>query len=169
MAAAMLALPQNATPAAKPHMLPERLLRCSLGRVTNFDPAARQTYADLRFEGSHRFELALPAVPVRTGPPPEAPLPPEPVDPHTRILADPDNLTRGAPPRFDRVVDYWPDRVELTTVISDPLNNLIIITPIDPARGTARLMMTHATDISSLDFAHLYQGDCTVTYPGLRV
>ena len=162
-AALLLAAPLFAT-ARTGHraMLPDRLLRCTLGRVSNFDPARQQTAADLRYEGRHRFELFLPAVPVRTSPPPEAPLPPEPVNPRTRIAADPDKLARQAPPTFDRVIDYWPDRVELTSTIQAPLVNLIVVNPIDPARGTARLLMTQASEMTTYDLAHIYQGSCTV-------
>jgi hypothetical protein len=143
-------------------MLPDRLLSCTLGRVTNFDASKNQTLADLTFEGRHRFELFLPSVPVRTSPPPEAPLPPEPVNPRTRIVSDPDNIARPAPPRFDAVVDEWPERVELTTTIVFPAVNLIVLHPIDAKRGTAHIFMTQASDLTTYDLKHLYHGDCTV-------
>lgn len=143
-------------------MLPDRLLRCTLGRATNLDPKKQQTTADIVYEGEHEFELFLPAVPVRQGPPPDATEPAEPVNPQTRIVADPDGLTNGFPRRFDRVVDYWPERVEMATTIDDPLVNLIIINPIDATSGSASLFMTQATDVATYDLSKVYQGSCTV-------
>lgn len=152
------------TPKPKPEaaMLPDRLLRCVLGRATNLDPKKDQTLADIVYEGKHEFTLFLPSIPVRQGPPPDAIDPAEPVDPRTRIVADPDGLTSSFPRRFDRVVDYWPDRVEMTTTIDNPLVNLIIINPIDAANGSARLFMTQATDVATFDLSKVYQGSCTV-------
>lgn len=150
-------------PSAAAAMLPERTLQCVLGRATNLDATKNQSTDEIVYEGRHAFTLFLPAIPVRTGPPPEAVDPAEPVDPRTRIVADPDGLTRAFPARFDRVVDYWPDRVEMTTVIDNPLVNLIIIHPIDPAKGTATIFMTQATDVATFDMQHIYQGSCSVT------
>lgn len=144
-----------------PPRLPDRLLRCSLGRVTNFDPQGYQKPDDLHYEGRHDFSLFLPGGPVRTHVPPDPIDPPEPVDPRTTIVADPDRIAAG-PSRFDRVVDYWPDRVELTTTIDGPLVNLIIVHPVDVARRTANLFMTQATDLTAFDTAHLYQGRCDI-------
>jgi hypothetical protein len=160
LAGAQAALAEVPSPTAA--MLPERTLQCVLGRATNLDATKDQTTDDIVYEGRHPFTVFLPAIPVRTGPPPEAVDPAEPVDPRTRILADPDGLTREFPPHFDRVVDYWPDRVEMTTVINDPLVNLIIIHPIDPAQGTASIFMTQATDVATFDMQHIYQGTCSV-------
>ncbi len=158
----LAALPAGGN-AAPVKMLPARTLTCVLGRATNIDPSRNQTTADIAYEGLHPITLFLPSIPVRTGPPPEAVDPAEPVDPRTRIIADPDGLTKNFPRRFDRVVDYWPDRVEMTTTIQDPVVNMIIINPIDTASGTAQMFMTQATDVATFDMKHIYQGNCSVT------
>lgn len=172
LVAALAALPLVAAapaPAPKPMasaaatLLPNRLLRCVLGRMTNLDPTRNQTDAEIVYEGKHPFELLLPAIAARTAPPPDAIDAPEPVDARTRIVADPDKLTDKFPNRFDRVVDYWPKRVEMTTTINDPLVNLIVINPIDAQAGTAMLFMTQATDVATYDMEHLYRGKCAVT------
>lgn len=164
--AAFLALCATApAPGAKPVLLPDRQLVCTLGRMTNLDPTRQQTNADIVYEGSHRFVLFLPRIAKRTGPPPDATDPPEPVDPRTKILADPDGLASGFPNRFDRVVDLWPERVEMTTAIADPLVNLIVVSEIDQAAGTATLFMTRATDVATFDMSKLYRGTCSVTTP----
>jgi hypothetical protein len=144
-------------------MLPNRKLDCVLRRATNIDTKKTQTIADVIYEGHHPFSLFLPAIPARTGPPPEAIDAPEPVNPATKILLDPDGLTKNFPNRFDRVVDYWPQRVEMTTTINDPLVNLIIISDFDQTSGTANLFMTQATDVATFDMQHIYQGICKVT------
>lgn len=161
------AAPTGATSAATADpagMIPARLLDCTLGRITNFDPGKNQGPADYRFEGRHRFRLFLAATPVRTGPPPSALAAPEPVDAKTRILDDADGLSAGARAKpFLRVVDYWPERVEMATPISATASNLIVLDGFDAARGSVNLFMTAATDGMTFDRAHLYAGVCAVT------
>jgi len=148
---------------AKPlSRLPDRLLDCTLGRAINLDPKRLQNNGEVHYEGAHHFQLFLPGIPARTTPPPDATEPPEPVDPRTRIVSDPDKLSTATGTGFDRVVDYWPDRVELVATIDDPLVSLIIVHPIDPARGTANLFLTRAKDLATFDLDHVYQGNCTV-------
>lgn len=145
-------------------MIPARLLTCTLGRITNFDPGKNQGPADYRFEGRHRFRLFLAAAPVRTGPPPSALAAPEPVDARTRILEDTEGLSRGAGAKpFLRVVDYWPERVEMATPISATASNLIVLDGFDAGRRSVNLFMTAATDGMTFDRAHLYAGACAVT------
>ncbi len=144
-------------------MLPGRLLACSVGHVTNFDPSREQTAADLRFDGFHEFSLFLPAIPALKGAPPDASEAAPPVDPRTRIVSDPDHIS-GQPDRsFGRIVDLWPDRVELSATIAGPLLNTIVITPIDTMHGTANLFMMRATELTHFDATHIYQGICRVT------
>lgn len=143
-------------------LLPDRTLDCTLGRITNPDTSREQTDAEIVYEGRHAFSLFLPGGPARTAPPPDATEAPEPVDPRTRILADPDGLTKNFPERFDRVIDLWPQRVEMVTTLSDSLANLVIINPIDPAAGTAMLFMTRASDAATFDLQAMYRGPCTV-------
>jgi hypothetical protein len=147
---------------AAPAMLPNRLLTCVLGRATNIDTKKDQKMSDIIYEGRHDFSLMLPSIPVRTGPPPEAVDAAEPVDPRTKIILDKSGLAKDFPNRFDRVVDLWPERVEMTTTINDPLVNLIIVSNIDAAHGTAWLFMTQATDVATFDMKHIYQGPCNV-------
>lgn len=142
---------------------PARLLDCNLGRITNFDPNQVQGPADYKFEGRHAFRLFLAAAPVRTTPPPSALKEPEPVDPRTRILADPDNLSRGASASpFYRVVDMWPERVEMVTPIADTASNLVILSDYDRGNQTVNLFMTAAQDGMTFDQEHLYAGRCRV-------
>lgn len=161
---AALSLSAGAAAAAPPPapMQPARVLRCTLGRALNIDPMKNQTVADIRYEGAHRFDLFLPAIPVRQGPPPDPADDPEPVDPATRVLDDPDGLAADMQPRFVRVVDLWPQRVEMAGRIEGLLSRLIVVSEIDPQRGTANLFMTRARDAGSLDLAQVYQGGCTV-------
>jgi hypothetical protein len=160
--AALLAALLCVGAAPAPKMLPDRLLKCVLARMTNFDPKAQQTAADITYEGQYPFEVMLPRAPVRTTPPPEITDPAEPVDPRTKVVADPAGLTKGFPNRFDRVVDLWPERVEMTTTIDTPLVNMIIVHPIDPVAGTATVFMTRAKDLNAYDTDHIYTGQCKV-------
>jgi len=153
---------EQANAAAPATMLPARLIDCTLGRATNLDTKKNQTVADIIYEGAHHFSFYLPAIPARQGPPPDATEPADPVDPRTTIVSDADGLTAKFPNRFDRVVDLWPERVEMTTTIDDPLVNLLILSSIDPQRKTARLFMTQATDVATFDMKHIYEGACRV-------
>lgn len=152
-------VPAIAAPVA---MQPARTLHCTLGHALNIDPMKNQTVADIEYEGAHRFSLFLPAVPVRQGPPPDPGDDPEPVDPATRVIDDPDGLARDMQPQFVRVVDLWPQRVEMAGRIEGLLSRLIMITDIDTAKGTANLFMTQARDAGSLDMKQVYQGGCKV-------
>lgn len=153
-----------ASPAAKRGipMLPARTLRCTLGHALDIDPAKNQTVADIHYEGAHAFTLFLPAAPARQGPPPDPADDPEPVDPATRIADDPDGLASDMAPAFVRVVDLWPQRVEMAGRIDRVLSRLIMITDIDTEKGVANLFMTRARDAGSLDLAQVYQGGCKV-------
>ncbi|MGI9376345.1 MAG: hypothetical protein ACR2PC_09640 [Tsuneonella suprasediminis] len=147
----------------KPAMIPERLLDCTLGRITNFDASRIQKPSEYIFDGRHHFTLFLPKTPIRTTPPPESTAPPEPVDPETRIVADPDGLTRDSQGKpFDRVVDYWPDRVEMTKPISNIAVDLIIIDEISEAQSAATIFLTKANDAVTFDLDNLYYGRCRV-------
>ena len=117
---------------------------------------------DIRYEGSYPFTLFLPATTRRVGPPPGATDVAEPVDPATRVIDDPAGLRRGVPDGFARVVDLWPDRVEMTQVIQAPLVHFIVINQIDTNQGTANLFMTTATDIAAMNLKTVYQGPCKV-------
>ncbi len=162
--------PSKSEAQAPSGMLPDRLLRCTLGRALNLDPSKTQTIAEIKYEGAHSFSLFLPSVPMRTSEPPDPTLPAEPVNPATRITSDPSGLTKSVPPGFDRVVDYWPERVELTRVVSEPLVNLIVVSDIDTKKGSANLFMTQATDAVTFDLKHVYQGGCSVlTGTGARL
>ncbi|MDF0487763.1 hypothetical protein PX554_06445 [Sphingomonas sp. H39-1-10] len=157
---AMSAEPQDQNPT----MLPARLLDCSLGRIANFDPSKDQQLSEYQFDEHHAFKLYLPSIPTRTKEPPAATAVPEPVDPRTKIVADPDGIAKEAQGRpFDRVIDYWPERVEMTTPINDVAVNLIIVDRIDPINGKAIMFVTKANDAVTFDQKHLYIGQCKVT------
>ena len=163
---------------AKPTMLPDRLLQCEVRHITNYDPHLEQTASELRFDRVHKLVLFLPAIAARTKLPPEPFEPAEPVNPRTRIISDPDGIAPQPAHRFARVVDYWPDRVELAATLSGaaaatltaaPLLNVIVLNPIDLANGSANLFMTRATELTHFDPAHIYQGSCSVlTGPAAR-
>lgn len=155
--------PSGQATAAGPDMNPPRLLSCVLARATNLDPSKPQAAQDITFEGRHDFALFLPAASKRKGPPPDPTDAPEPVDPATHISADPDGLARDASPVFQRVVDLWPERVEMIAPIDDKTLRLIIIHDIDPATGKASLYMTRAFDAASMDLQQVYQGSCTIS------
>lgn len=145
-----------------PAMLPERKLECVVGRATNLDPYKRQTIADITYEGAHRFALVLPPVPADRGPEPDPSADPEPVDPRVRIAEDPSKLATDMS-GFFRVVDRWPERVEMAGRIpADTWVRLIIVSDIDPARNTANLFMTRAADAGSMDLKNVYQGGCRI-------
>lgn len=147
-----------------PAMLPARLLDCSLGRISNFDPSKDQKLSEYQFDEHHPLKLYLPSIPVRTTEPPAATAAPEPVDPRTRIVADPDGITDAARDRpFDRVIDLWPERVEMSTPINDVAVNMIIVDRIDMTKRSAIMFVTKANDAVTFDQKHLYIGQCKVT------
>ena len=149
-------------PAPAPEMLPDRLLTCLIGHVTNFDPHVEQRPNDLQFDGHHVFRLFLPAIAVQQGAPPDPAEDAPPVDPHTRIVSDPDHISGQPDEHFGRIVDMWPERIELSTSINGPLLNLIVINPIDTATGTASLFMLRATELTHYQQDHIYQGTCHI-------
>jgi hypothetical protein len=159
---ASLALAAAAPAPAAPNMLPDRLLTCKIGRVTNFDPHIVQLPRDLRFEGSYSLSMFLPSVPAFVGRPPDPGEEAPPVDPRTRIVSDPDHITGQPDGHFGRIVDMWPQRVEFSTSIDGPLLNLIVIHPIDTAHGTASLFMLRATELTKWQADHVYQGTCEI-------
>ena len=148
--------------AAPAPLLPERVLTCRMGHVTNFDAHREQTAAELTYDGFHAFALRLGVTPLRAGPPPDATEAPTPIAPRTRILADPDRIAPQVSPRFERVVDQWPQRVELSAPIAGRVKNALVITGYDPARGTANLFMMRAAELTQFDPHQMYQGTCTV-------
>ncbi len=145
-------------------MLPARVLDCHLGRITNFDPRKDQLPKDYTYEGDHVFRLFLPPVPQRTKEPPRSTQRPEPVDPKTRIVADPDGISVGAMKRpFDRVVDYWPERVEMTTPLGAGDVNLIVLQKSEGQPGLTDIFMTKAKDAITFDIKGMYAGRCKTT------
>lgn len=148
-------------------MLPARLLDCTLGRITNFDRFHDQPPSEYRYDGKHAFKLFLPSIPVRTTPPPEATQPAEPVDPNTRIVADPDGIASeivGVP--FDRVVDIWPSRVEMLTKINSTVSNVIVVAQVNLEKTRATMFMAKANDAVTYDMGSLYYGQCNVSSGG---
>lgn len=154
------------SPEQSVEMLPARTLRCTLGHALNLDPSKNQTIADIRYEGAHPFVLFLPAAPAWHGPPPEPTADPDPVDPATRVLYDPDGIAADMKPVFYRVVDLWPARVEMVGLIDAPLGRFIAISDIDTENGTANLFTTRSVDAGSLDIDNVYQGGCKVELGG---
>jgi hypothetical protein len=143
-------------------MLPDRTLDCKLGRALNLDPTRNQSLDEIRYEGAYPFSLRLPSIPVRQSRPPDPTDAPEPVDPATRILADPAGLANDQNSAFNRVIDMWPDRVEMARAINPTLSRLIIVSDIDTANGTTNLFMAEATDAASMDMGKVFQGRCHV-------
>ncbi|CAM8663224.1 hypothetical protein [Sphingobium cupriresistens] len=149
--------------AKAPRMIPARLLDCTLGKISNFDTQREQDPSEYTYSSRHKFSLFLPETPVRTAPPPDATAPPEPVNPQTRIVADPDGIARDAEAHaFDRVVDFWPQRVEMTKPISEVAVKLVVIDGIAPNQSTATMFLTSANDAVTFDLKNLYYGQCGV-------
>lgn len=144
-------------------IVPARDLSCQLSRATNIDPAIVQTTDQIVYEGHYRFGLHLPATPKWQGPLPEPSDDPLPVNPATKVTSDPDGLTADTTAKFDRVVDVWPDRVELIKHMAPPWGKLIIISDITPDRTAARISITNAADAATLDIHRMYLGVCKIT------
>lgn len=149
--------------ATSPAMLPNRLLTCHLGHATNLDPTKDQRADEITFDSYHDLVLFLPAIPMRTSPPPDATDPAEPVHPATRVLSDPDGIAANVTGPFVRVIDTWPQRVEMIKPMAGGLSKLFIVSDIDEANRRAHLFLTDAADLVTLDLKRAYLGDCTVS------
>lgn len=161
LALATLAAAPASAP-AEPMHLPARELRCHLGHATNLDATREQSRDEIQYDAWHDLALALPSIAARTTPPPDATEPAEPVDPGTRVLADPDHLTKDAIGSFNRVIDLWPDRVELTMPMAGGVSKLLIVSDFDAQANTVQLFMTDAQDLATFDFSRTFLGDCKV-------
>lgn len=164
-----VAAPGAATPALpSAGLLPDRQLSCSVARATNVDPSRDQSLAELTFDSARPLSFHLPAIPAHDGPPPDPSDPPAPVDPRTRITDDPTGLMTDAAQGFGRVVDLWPQRVEMMAPINArsangmPLMRVVILSDYDAAKGSARLFLATAADAGSLDVTSIYHGVCRV-------
>ncbi len=146
----------------KPARLPARALTCTLGHATNFNPELQQTHDDITFDTHHPLSLYLPAIKARTTPIPDATEVAERVDPRTRITADPDGITADAPGAFNRVVDLWPERVELAKTTPAGTFKTFLVSDYDAARGTAQLFLGTAVDLTTYDLKRIYMGPCKV-------
>jgi hypothetical protein len=144
-------------------MLPDRTLHCIVGRSLNIDQTKWQTTSDIKTEGRHRIVLRLPARPVHVGEAPDPTDPAEPVDPATRIVSDPDGITSDVAKNFSRVVDLWPQRVEMLSAIPDSSwSHFMVVDPIDPKTGRAHLFMARVKDAATMDTQRIYQGSCRI-------
>ena len=148
---------------AAPQRLPARLLVCTLGHATNFDPEKEQTTGDIAFDTRHRLSLFLPGSDQRTAPPPDAFDKPEAVAPGTRVIDDPDQITADAPGAFERVVDLWPERVELAKQTKTGAFKTFLISDYDPVHLIARIFLGTASDLTTYDLKRIYMGECAVT------
>ena len=160
MAAPAPAQPSPSQPSTR---LPARLVTCLLGHATNFNPERQQKLGDITFDTHHRLTLFLPGISARTTPPPDAIEPAETVDPDTRLIEDPDGLSSDAPGPFNRVVDVWPERVELAKTTETGAYKAFLVSNYDATRGTARMFIGTATDLVTYDLKRIYMGDCIVT------
>jgi len=151
-------------------MLPARTLHCTVGRATNLDPGQWQTLGEVRHDGAHPFVLRLPAAPRHVGQPPDPGDAPAPVDPETRVMSDPRGIAADITYPLLRVVDLWPDRVEIAgRADAEGYMRVIIVSEIDAAAGTANIFTTRARDAASLDLTQVYQGGCRIeTAPPAR-
>jgi hypothetical protein len=152
----------QAREAEKSVMLPDRLLECSVGHVINFDPSHDQTAAELRYDGFHRLVIFLARNRKQVGRPPDATEDAPKVDPRTRLVADPDAISGQPGMAIGRLIDLWPERVELSTPIGGEMLNAIVLHPIDEAAGTLNLFMLRASELTHFDPAHIYQGTCHI-------
>lgn len=154
----------HAAPRAAPAMLPARSLTCDLGRATNVDTTREQSLNELIFDGQHQFGLFLPAIPVRTTEPPDPAYPEtEKVNKNTRITSDPGKIAADVIAPFNRVVDLWPQRVEMTAPMAGGKSKLLIVSDYDASTGKAKLFMTNARDLLTWDMDKIFAGFCDVT------
>lgn len=159
---------EAAAPSA-PALLPDRQLSCMVARATNVDPSRNQALSELSFEQARPLGLRLPSIAAHVGPPPDPSDPPAPVDPRTRITNDPSGLMADATRGIGRVVDLWPQRVEIMAPLEQrsangmPLMRVIILSDFDAKTGRIRLFMATAADAGSLDVTSIHHGACEVT------
>ena len=146
--------------AGTPTRLPNRQLSCDLGHATNVDFTKEQKTSDMVFDTHHALSLFLPGIPVRTTEPPDATAPAEPVDKRTRITSDPSGLMHGVAPGFVRVIDLWPERVEMTRKVNEAISKLIILSNVDASDKTADIFITDAQDLATFDPEKIYIGTC---------
>ncbi|MFM9976640.1 MAG: hypothetical protein ACKVOP_01150 [Sphingomonadaceae bacterium] len=145
-------------------MLPDRTLTCIVGRSIGVDQNKWQTTKDVKSEGQHRIVLRLPARPAHVGDLPDPTDVPEPIDPETKIVSDPDGITANVAKTFSRVVDLWPQRVEIIAAIRDSAwQHVMIVDPIDPKTGRAHLFMAPVKDAATMDLQRIYQGSCKIS------
>ena len=148
--------------------LPDRVLTCHVGHATNLDPLKQQDRTEITFDRYGELVLRLPPIPIRDTPPPDATEPADPVDPGTKIMADPTGITSGTLGRFDRVIDLWPERVELTMPMDGGVSKLLIVSDYDSKDGSAQLFVTTAADLATFDLKNTYLGPCSVRIPENR-
>lgn len=152
-----------------PALLPARSLTCDLGHATNVDTSHAQTADELIFDGRHQLGLFLPAIPVRTSEPPDPAFQEtEPVNKNTRITRDPDRIAADIIAPFNRVVDLWPERVEMTAPMAAGKSKLLIVTDYDAATHKAKLFMTNARDLMTWDMDKIFAGYCDVAIKSPR-
>lgn len=142
-------------------IVPARTFRCKLGLALNLDPTKAQRMDEIQYEGSHDFTVFIPAAVSRGRPATDSVDPTTAADPSTQVLADPSGLRRGVPAGFERMVDLWPERIELTQTIERPLAHFMVINQIDESTQTANLFMTTATDVAAMNLKTVYQGPCS--------
>ena len=152
----------------KPALLPARTLSCNVGHPTNLDFTRDQTADELKIESHHPISLLLPPIPVRTSEPVDPAYAAEPVDKRTRITLDPDKITADIIAPFNRVVDLWPARVEMTAPVSARKVKVLIITDYDDVTHKAQLFMTNASDMLTWDRDTIFVGDCDVAIAPAR-
>ncbi len=155
-------VPVAGTKATRAALIPDRLLTCSVRHITNFDPTREQSASELNYDTVHALTLFLARIPVRTKAPPESFEKAEPVNRRTRITADPDHIAPQKGGRFERVIDLWPERTELSAPLGGHILNAIVISNYDAANGTANFTMTRASELTHFDPNHIYQGQCNV-------
>lgn len=153
----------------KPALLPARSLSCNVGHPTNLDFTRDQTEDELKFDSRHQVGLFLPPIPVRTSAPPDpAFAATELVDKRTRFTNDPDRIAADITAPFTRVVDLWPERVEMTAPVSARKVKVLVITNYDETTHKAQLFMTNATDLLTWDRDTIFVGRCDVAIPPAR-
>ncbi len=138
---------------------PDRLIRCTLGRVTNLEA---RTSAELGITGSHTLTVFQPAAAAGG-----ADLPNPGAEGAARLrLHDPDHILPVQ--RLDDLADAWPERVEMTARLPGGRSAFISLGGIDPALGAATGSAGIMIGGTSVDRDHFYQGDCRVEVgPGL--
>lgn len=157
-------------PGATQTVLPDRMLRCTVGRAIDFQPNSDQKWSEIKREGSSQFHLFLPSAPAKVRLDDVTADADDPsivnVHPRTGIVADPEGLaprplaSGSAASVFTRVADYWPERVELSYEVSPSEFFIVLVSDISTTARTSQIFMAVSNSELVYDPKRIYLGSC---------